>query len=118
MEHRKVDKVYPCCPSDNEERSLENYQKKLQYGTVFLETSITKYITVESTIFNRKLIIRTRDVNDQALKPWFVSCVTLENGRFQHELVKSCFVEEGSKEFFDIMQDKPWESNHSFDYMC
>lgn len=118
LEHGKVDKVYPCCPSDNEERSLENYQRKLQPGTVFLETEITKYVAVESTIFNGKLIVRTRDVNEQALKPWFVSRVTLENGRFQHELVKSCFVEEGSKEFFDIMQDKPWESNHSFDYMC
>lgn len=49
LEHGKVDKVYPCCPSDNEERSLENYQRKLQPGTVFLETEITCVLARNST---------------------------------------------------------------------
>ena len=116
LKPKKISNVYPCCPDIDEEQSLENYQRKLKPGSVFLRTKITEYIVIESVIFNEKLIVRSKDTNEEAVKPWFVSSVSLENGSFQATLVKSCFSKEGSKEFYDIAQDKPWESNHSPDY--
>jgi len=118
LKTNKALKVYPCCPTTNEKKSLENYQIKLKPGNIFLKTDYAEYVVIESIIFNKKLIVRSKSVDEDAVKPWYVSSVTLENGRFEHELVTSCFTEEGSKEYFDIMQDKPWESHHSIDYSC
>lgn len=112
------DKKFPCLPTEAEEQTLENYQRKLKPGCVYMESKYTKYIVEETVIINDRLIVRTKDEKSDAVKPWFVSFVIFQNGKFVDELYKSCFKEEGSKEFFCELSGKEWKGEHSIDFYC
>lgn len=111
-------KSYPCCPTDDKEHSLEEYYNNLENGSVFLETHCSKYLVQEKALYNDSIIIRTKSSEEESVKPFAVSIVTLKNNQFSHNLYKTTFEEESAKKYFIEQQGKKWTGAPVFDDYC
>lgn len=108
---------YPCCPSGEQEHSLEEYLANLKQGNLFFETKFSKSLVEDATIHDDTLIVRTKSAVE-TVKPYHVVTIRLVNNVFVHELYKSCFHEDGSQKYFTILQGKEWTGGTVFDDLC
>lgn len=114
----KLPSEYPCCPTGDREHSLQEYLENLKAGKVYLKTNYYESLVVEATMYNNSIIIRTRSADENAIKPFAVSTITLENNTFVHELYRTCFQEDSSEKYYTVLQGKEWIGGEVFDDYC
>lgn len=114
----KLPSEYPCCPTGEREHTLQEYFENLTPGKVYLKTNYYEYLVEEAAMYNDSIIIRTRSADENAIKPFAVSIIRLENNTFVHELYRTCFQEESSKKYYTVLQGQEWTGGEVFDDYC
>ncbi|MBR5074387.1 MAG: hypothetical protein IKX26_04060 [Bacteroidales bacterium] len=56
--------------------------------------------------------------DEEAVKPWALSRITLEDGFYIHENKHSFFKEEGGLKYFTLALGKEWTGGDVFDDFC
>lgn len=114
----KLPSEYPCCPTGEYEHSLQEYFQNLEHGKVYLKTDYYESLVEEAAMYNDSIIIRTKSADENTVKPFAVSTITLINNTFVHELYATCFAEDSSKKYFTVLQGKEWTGGPVFDDYC
>lgn len=112
---------FPCVPTEKEERTLENYLKKLKKGCVFSKNQYGVSI-VDKAAFNKDknaLIVKTfNDSQENVKSGGHNSKITIENGYFIHETLGSNFSYEGAEKYFILAIGEEWTGGDVIDDFC
>ncbi len=111
---------FPSCPQEVQNNNLTAYYAKLKRDDVF---SINKYTTsiIEdfSLIKNGEgILVMCRAKEKDAIKPWLLSQITLENNFFIHTNLGSFFKKVGVEKQFTLQQGLEWNGEDSIDDYC
>ena len=112
---------FPCVPTEGEEKTLENYLKKLKQGCVFSKNQYGVSI-IDKAAFNKDknaLIVKTfNDSQENVKSGGHNSKITLENGYFIHETLGSYFSLEGAEKYFILAIGEKWTGGDVIDDFC
>ena len=112
---------FPCVPTEEEEKTLENYLKKLKQGCVFSKNQYGVSI-VDKAAFNKDknaLIVKTfNDSKENVKSGGHNSKITLQNGYFIHETIGSYFDPEGAEKYYILALGEEWTGGDVFDDYC
>jgi len=107
---------FPACPKEVKDDALLEYQQRLVSGTVFSRNEYRDSHVVSSEISKvDSALIVLCELGTDELKPWANARVTMENGKFCHENLTSCFTLEGAKKQHCLALGIPWEGGDTFD---
>jgi len=115
---------FPLCPVGGQERTLQAYLDNLVKGKVFTRT---KYgdggLVLECGIneAEKALYVLSQKGDEEsreAVKPWALCKVTLQDGFFVHENKHSFFKKEGGQKNFTIAMGREWTGGDVFDDSC
>ncbi len=109
--------LFPLCPQMNEEITISSYFSKLLSGVVFAQNKYNITIIEYFAISNDANTIWVMGVNSdkEAIKPWSLAQITLENGVFVHESLGSFFQKVGAEKQFTLVQGLEWTGGETFD---
>ncbi len=112
----KVPAEFPLCPETTDGTPLATYYERLQQGTIVAISpyGVTKVGKAASSSDGERLLILGEHGPD-AIKPWSLTQVTFEDGRFVHESQGTFFTGEGAEKHFVLAQGLPWEGGDTFD---
>ena len=114
---------WPCeflsCPREVKPDALIEYEKRLTSGTVFSRNEYRDTHVISAAIgkVDSALIVLS-EIGPNAVKPWAISRVTIENRNFCHENLGSSFTLEGAKKQYCLALGLPWEGGDSIDDYC
>ena len=118
----KTPTEFPCVPQDGEEKTLDNYLKKLKSGSVFSKNQYMESIIDKAAFINKDrnaLIVKTYSSSETNVKPGGCnSKITLENGYFIHESLGSYFDPDGAEKYFRLAIGEEWTGGDVFDDFC
>ncbi len=111
---------FPCCPQEEPVDNLASYSTNLKIGKKF---SVNKYTTsiIEDFSFIKNvegILVMCRAEGKDAIKPWLLSQVTLENNFFIHTNLGSFFKKAGVEKQFTLQQGLEWNGEDSIDDYC
>lgn len=122
MVHNKyqmtLETEYPSCPKGDNIHSLKEYIKNLTPNSIFCKTNCYESLVTEAVLYKDSIILRTHSSDENDIKPYHVSIITLLNNTFVHEHYKSCFKEISSIKYFTILQGKEWTGGNTLDDYC
>jgi hypothetical protein len=75
--------------------SLSEYAAGLKFGTVFARNSFGQSLTVTASE-GHELLSVVCNLPNKSVKGWSLAKVTIENGKFVHEAVRTCFSLQGA----------------------
>lgn len=95
---------FPHCPKQIGARPLEDYCKKLKSGSIFASDQYKDSIVVTAETCDSHLAVVTKSSEKDPVKPWAVAKITMENGKFVHEAICTCFDENSAlNELYKLM---------------
>lgn len=108
---------FPVCPQMNEDMTISSYFTKLLSGVVFAQNKHNNTIIEDFAMSNDGNTIWVIGVNSdkEAIKPWSLAQITLENGIFVHENLGSFFKKVGAEKQFTLVQGLEWTGGETFD---
>jgi hypothetical protein len=107
---------FPACPDEAKDDALLEYKKQLTSGAVFSRNEYRDSRTVSAEISQAdSALIVLCDLGPDSVKPWANSRVTIENGKFCHENLGSCFTLEGARKRHCLALGIPWDGGDSID---
>ena len=111
---------FPNCPQKYGEAPLEDYMMNLVAGSVFNRNQYGEIMTLETALSEdkSKLWVMGKSADEEAIKPWVLSEVTYEDGKFVHANLGSFFREDGAQKRFTLVQGKEWVGGDVFDDFC
>jgi hypothetical protein len=110
---------FPACPQGARGDSLLAYKEDLTSGSVFSRNQYGESRAVSAEISqDSSALIVLCELDSNAVKPWANSRVTIEDGRFCHENLGSCFTLEGAEKQNFLARGLPWEGADSIDDYC
>lgn len=115
----KTPTEFLCCPTGNQERTLDVYLNNLTKGKVFTRTQYGDGGTIKDVGINSEdnaLYVLTE--NGNPIKPWALCKITLENSFFIHKNEGSFFNEDGGDKYFTLAIGKEWTGGEVFDDYC
>lgn len=115
----QVPAEFPLCPDTYDPVPLATYLARLQKGAVAVITPWDKTRVDEVALSeDGKAVFLLGEHGDDAIKPWSVSQITFEDGKFVHESQGTFFEHEGAKKAYSLAQGLPWEGGDTFDDYC
>lgn len=96
------------CP--DETLSLSEYAARLEPGTVFARNAFGESIVVAAEKRDEFMSVVCR-LTDNPIKGWALCKVTIENGKFVHEAVRTYFSLEGALKGHNSPADAPFEDS-------
>ena len=96
---------FPNCPSEISSTPLESYLEKLQSGVIFCKNKKFKSLVVETVLYKNMIIVKTKNEDENTVKPWAISTVIFDNNLFVHTIYNTYFEEIGADKYFSILQD-------------
>ncbi|TWI30969.1 HNH endonuclease signature motif containing protein [Paracoccus sulfuroxidans] len=115
----RVPAEFPLCPDATAEHPITEYLFRLVKGAVAVispwgQTRVGDVAMTgeDSTIF------LLGEHGEDAIKPWSISKITFENGKFVHESQGTFFQRDGAEKAFAVAQGLPWERGETFDDYC
>jgi len=113
----KTPTEFPSCPNALGPDPLAEYARNLRSGAVFSRDRYKESSVVMAEQGDALLSVLVRSREDNAVKPWAVTKVTIENGKFVHEAIGTFFELNGAKKAHYELLDIPF-SGDSFDDYC
>lgn len=108
-----------CCPNNNTENVLSEYQKNLIPGKVFCKNQYGQNVIRESALINNDfIVVLTENGDKSAIKPWCVAKIYCDTGFIIHESLGSFFTYEGANKMFITQQGYEWTGGDTFDDFC
>ena len=114
----RIKTEFPCCPSEIGINPLQDYLKKLNKGNIFCKNHLFSSVVSETTLYKNQIIVKTKNIDVTATKPWGISITTFLNNEFIHQSYRTYFEENGADKDFMILQGKMWLGKESFDAYC
>ena len=110
---------FPACPEEARDDALLEYREELTSGGVFSRNQygVSRTLSAEISQDDSALIVLC-ELEANAIKPWANSRVTIEDGKFCHENLGSCFTLEGAEKQHCLARGLPWEGGDSIDDYC
>lgn len=114
----KTPTEFPMCPEGMPENPLEAYKQRTKIDEVFCRNRYGEsYLKdVGFTPEEDTLIVLT--YQPDGVKEWYVSGIFIENGKYVHETIKSCFEEIDGRKFFAIHTGATWTGGDVLDDFC
>ncbi len=111
---------FPCCPNTVSEHPINDYYSNLTTDHLFATNEYNSNTKVfDKAISNDKATIwAILKAEDYAVKPWFLTKITFENGLFIHESLGSYFKQIGAEKYFTLAQGLEWNGEDSIDDYC
>jgi hypothetical protein len=95
----KTPSEFPMCPDHIGHDPLFDYVERLKFGTVFSRSEYGESVTVvaeQSAEKGSDLVSVLSRLGEGSVKDWAVTLVTVEDGKFVHESVRSYFSLQGA----------------------
>jgi len=94
---RKTPTEFPSCPRALGPDPLAEYASDLRSGTLFSRDSYKETTVVMAERGDSLLSVLVHSEEENAVKPWAVAKVTVEDGKFVHEAIGTFFELDGAK---------------------
>lgn len=107
---------FPNCPTRVGSDTLAEYARKLVPGAVFAKDKYKTTTVVEAAESGLVLSVWGEFSGDNQIKPWAVTKVTVEEGKFVHENVGSFFSFDGAKKVHCHLVGIPFSGESIDDY--
>ncbi len=91
----KTPTEFVMCPDETSCEKLGEYASRLKFGTVFARNAFSESLTVIATEADGVLSVLCK-LPENPVKEWALAKVTIENGKFVHENVRSYFSLQGA----------------------
>ena len=108
---------FPCCPRDIGQEPLEEYLRDLSTDAVFSRDRYKESLVVIAELGDGFLSVLVASTEKNAIKPWAVAKITVENGKFVHESIGTYFDLNGAKKAHYGLLGIPF-SGESIDDYC
>lgn len=107
---------FPACPEESRDDALRQYKQGLTSGSIFSRNQYgeSRALSAEISQDDSALIVLC-ELEANAVKPWANSRVTIEDGKFCHENLGSCFTLEGAEKQHCLARGLPWKGGDSID---
>jgi hypothetical protein len=112
----KTPTAFPNCPNVLGPNPLAEYARNLRSGVVFSQDRYKETAVVMSEQGNALLSVIVKSLEENAVKPWAVTKITIENGKFVHEAIGTFFELNGAKKAYYELLDIPFSGNSIDDY--
>lgn len=120
----KTPTEFICCPPEMGANPLEDYYNRLVIGTDYSSTLYygngtpnIQIIADKAYIEDKKSII-VFSINEASIKPYALSKIYVEDGKFIHESMGTFFEEQGVRKQFTLAQGQEWTGGDSIDDYC
>jgi hypothetical protein len=113
----KTASEFPCCPQTISINPITDYTANLQTEKVFAQNQYSKSI-IETFAISKdenKLWVMCRCNNNNAIKPYSLAEVTIENNSFVHNNLGSFFEKKGAEKQITLAQGLEWDGGDTFD---
>lgn len=120
----KTPSNFMCCPSEMGNNSIADYYTKLVIGadynsTLYYGDSVPNIqTTIDKAYIDCKDIILVLSMNEAGIKPYALSKIYIEDGKFIHESMGTFFEEQGARKQFTLAQGLDWAGEDSIDDYC
>ena len=91
----KTPTAFPMCPNEPDADSLSEYADRLTFGIIFSENQFGSTPTVVAEFGNGCLSVLT-NMPSSSVKDWALAKVTVEDGKFVHQAVRTYFTLQGA----------------------
>ena len=111
---------FPLCPLEVSDTALLDYYGNLSKGkvltsNVYCRTEILDYAINED---NTHIWVLCKSLEKGSIKPWALTGIYIENGKFVHENLHTFFEEKGGYKQFTLAQGKEWNGGDGIDDYC
>lgn len=108
---------FPLCPQETANFSISKYHSELKIGEVFSINKYSRTLIEKFAISNDGNTIWVLGINSDkdAIKPWSLARITIENKLFVHESLGSFFQKIGAEKQFTLVQGLEWTGGETFD---
>ncbi|MBR4854060.1 MAG: HNH endonuclease [Alistipes sp.] len=120
----KTPTEFICCPPEMGANPLEDYYNRLVIGTDYSSTLYygngtpnIQIIADKAYIEDKKSII-VFSITEASIKPYALSKIYVEDGKFIHESMGTFFEEQGVRKQFTLAQGQEWTGGDSIDDYC
>ena len=120
----KTPSNFMCCPSEMGNNPIADYYTKLVIGadynsTLYYGDSVPNIqTTIDKAYIDCKNIILVLSMNEAGIKPYALSKIYIEDGKFIHESMGTFFEEQGARKQFTLAQGLDWAGEDSIDDYC
>ena len=113
----KIPSEFPCCPQKISTDSITDYMKNLNIDSVFSRNQYSDSIIEDCAMSKDKyrLWVMCRSNDRNAIKPYSLAEITLDNSYFIHENCGSFFKRDGAEKQFTIIQGLDWTGGETYD---
>ncbi len=112
----KTPTEFPNCPTELEPDPLADYAGNLCPGAVFSRDQYKECLVVMAERCDSVLSVLVESGQEDAVKPWAVAKVTIEDGKFVHEAVGTFFELNGAKKAYYKLLGIPFTGDSIDDY--
>lgn len=109
--------IFPCCPVNEEKKSLQEYQNNLISDAVFYKREKEIITVVESAMNETTQTLCVKCHRTRSPKHHCLITVTFQNDWFIHSITVY-FAEESLEKYFAIAQGNEWTGGPVFDDQC
>jgi hypothetical protein len=112
----KTPTEFPYCPIDVNPEGLAAYAKVLQPGVLFSRNRYGESYVELAEAKESYICVITVNRNTEAVKPWAVARITIENSKFIHESIGTFFELNGAKKAYFRQLGIDFEGDSMDDY--
>jgi len=111
---------FPCCPKDISNNSITDYVANLKTEKVFSKNQYSDSIIEDFAISKDEttMWVLCKSSISNAIKPYLLAEVTLENNYFVHNNLGTFFKKDGAEKQFALAQGLEWAGGETFDELC
>ena len=111
---------FPLCPTDYSDNGLLDYYANLSMGKVLTENIYGGTVILEYAINTEQthIWVLCKRTEKYPIKPWVLTGIYIDNGKFVHENLHSFFEEKGGYKYFTLAQGKEWLGGDCEDDYC
>lgn len=111
---------FPLCPTELSETALLDYYANLSKGKVLTNNVFGGTVILEYAMNKEQthIWVLCKRTEKNPIKPWTLTGIYVDNGKFIHENLHSFFQEKGGYKYFTLAQGKEWTGGDCFDDYC
>lgn len=113
----KTPNEFPHCPQSISDNPIVIYATNLKVGKEFSRNKYSSSIVIElaTSKDDNRLLVLTKNSENNAIKPWSLAQVTIEEGLFVHANLGSFFEKVGADKYFTLAQGLEWAGGETFE---
>jgi hypothetical protein len=112
----KTPTEFPSCPEELGPDPLSAYSRSLRPGALFARDRYKESLVVTAALGEALLAVLVESREEDAVKPWAVAKVTLEEGKFVHESCGTFFELDGAYKEYCRLTGIPFDGESIDDY--